>query len=49
MKNEEANKNLMKTKIDMAVELLLKGADKKFICEITGLTIQRVRKYRTKN
>ena len=40
--NEEANKNLMKTKIDMAVELLLKGADKKFICEITGLTLQEL-------
>ncbi|WP_250673978.1 hypothetical protein LZ906_008225 [Paraclostridium ghonii] len=41
-KNEEANKNLMKTKIDMAIELLIKGADKNFICEITGLTPQEL-------
>jgi hypothetical protein len=41
-KNEEANKNLMKTRIDMAIELLLKDADRKFICEITGLTIHEL-------
>lgn len=42
IKNEEANKNLLKTKIDMAIELLIKGADKNFICEITGLTPQEL-------
>ena len=39
-KIEEARKKLLKTQIDISIDLLLKGADKKFICEITGLTIE---------
>ena len=33
---------LVKTRIDIAVELLIKGADKKFISDITGLTKQDI-------
>lgn len=41
-KNNKNNKELIKIKIDIAVELLLKGADKNFICEITGFSKQEV-------
>ena len=36
------DKSLTKTRCEMAVELLLKGADKKFICEITNLTLEEL-------
>ncbi|MFR9069643.1 MAG: hypothetical protein ACLVIU_04705, partial [Paraclostridium sp.] len=41
-KSRRPNKNLEKTKGEMAVELLLKGADKNFICEITSLTLEEL-------
>lgn len=41
-KSRRPNKNLEKTKYEMAVELLLKGADKNFICEITSLTLEEL-------
>jgi hypothetical protein len=41
-KDKTPDKNLAKIRTEMAVELLLKGADKKFICEITNLTLKEL-------
>ena len=41
-KDKKISKSLEKTKNEMALDLLLKGADKLFISELTGLSLKEI-------
>lgn len=41
-KNKKTSKNLDKTRVEIAIDLLVKGADKTFICELTSLSLKEL-------